>query len=176
MKEKREKKKKRNNLNYVYAFSSLREAWHFLLLALLLFVSGVILGLVYQPDFLFSQIQEFISRILEMTEEMNFLQLFLFIFQNNLKTSFLALIGGVALGIIPFLNLLANGYLIGIVSQWSVRVAGPHTLLRLFPHGIFEFPAFIIAAGFGLRIGTFIFAKNKRIALLEQMEKALVLF
>ncbi len=164
------------SLSYSYVFSSIKETKGFIFLSFLLFANAIILSFVYKPEFLLLRVQEFISRILEITEGMNFLQLFLFIFQNNLKTSFLVLIGGVALGIFPFLNLIANGYLIGIVSQWSVESSGIHILLRLLPHGIFEFPAFLIAASFGLKIGTFIFAKNKGMALLEELEKGLTVF
>tara|TARA_Y100000310_G_C20095245_1_gene540165 strand:- start:42 stop:488 length:447 start_codon:yes stop_codon:yes gene_type:complete len=105
-------------------------------------------------------IREFVKEIVEKTEGMGFVQLFWFIFQNNVVTAFFGLILGLVLGLFPIFISMINGYVIGFVANISVSVAGFSSLWKLAPHGIFELPALIISLGLGLKLGSFIFAKS----------------
>jgi stage II sporulation protein M len=49
-------------------------------------------------------------------------------------------------------------------------------LWRLLPHGIFELPALFLSAGLGLRLGTFIFRKNKLKSLKNYLFESLRVF
>jgi stage II sporulation protein M len=104
----------------------------------------------------------YLQQILEQTKDMSMLQLISFIFLNNLQASFLGLTFGLVLGIFPVLFTILNGYVLGIVASLSVSQEGIYSLLNLFPHGIFELPAVFISLGMGLKLGAFIFQKNKK--------------
>jgi len=106
-------------------------------------------------------ILEFIEKLLEQTKDMSQLELIRFIFVNNLQSSFFGLIFGVALGIFPVLATVANGYILGFVGKMSFESGGIFVLWRILPHGIFELPAIFISLGLGLKLGSFIFRKEK---------------
>ena len=106
-------------------------------------------------------ILEFIEKLLEQTKDMSQGELIKFIFVNNLQSSFFGLIFGVALGIFPVLAAVANGYVLGFVGAMSAEAEGIFVLWRILPHGIFELPAIFISLGMGLKLGSFIFRKEK---------------
>ncbi len=83
------------------------------------------------------------------------------IFLNNLIVASLSLFGGAVLGLLSVLTIIVNGYIIGFIFLSIFFVSGQtvgenlwFTSLALVPHGIFELPAFIFAAAFGLSLGT----------------------
>ncbi len=107
---------------------------------------------------------------------MSFLQLFVFILQNNLITAFFGLLLGVFLGLFPLLLTFLNGYVLGFVANLSVGIGGFSSLWRLVPHGIFELPALIISLGLGLKLGMFVFSKNPKKQLVYDLENSLRVF
>jgi stage II sporulation protein M len=72
------------------------------------------------------------------------------IFANNFEACILLFLGGATFGILTLLILSLNGIVIGSVSE---IVSKGHSALfiaaAIVPHGIFEIPAFIIAATLG---------------------------
>jgi stage II sporulation protein M len=81
------------------------------------------------------------------------------LFKNNLTASAIALFGGIILGIAPFTVSVTNGFILGFIVTSLLRLGDTSfwdSLLFLFlvPHGIIELPTFLIAAAFGLRLGT----------------------
>jgi stage II sporulation protein M len=81
-------------------------------------------------------------------------RMFLFILANNALKSFAVLAGGVLFGILPLLAAAANGYFLGLSILYASGRAGyGKALLLLLPHGIFEIPAILLAAGYGLWLG-----------------------
>ena len=74
-------------------------------------------------------------------------ELFILIFLNNVRVATIIAFGGIILGIVPFLVLLFNGIVVGIVISYTASrgVPGSKILLSIIPHGIVEIPAFIIA-------------------------------
>ena len=65
------------------------------------------------------------------------------------------LLGGLIL-ILPFLGLVVNGGLVGIVSA-LVSIEGSMSLFGFYvvgilPHGLFEIPAIILSAAIGLKV------------------------
>jgi len=116
---------------------------------------------VSPPDFLAEQILEFIEELLKKTQDMGQFELTRFIFFNNIQSSFFGMIFGVLFGIFPLIAVITNGYLLGFVASIVVSNEGVSVLWRLFPHGIFELPAIFISLGLGLKIGTFLFQKEK---------------
>jgi stage II sporulation protein M len=99
-----------------------------------------------------------------------------FIFFNNIQSSFIGMLFGIILGIFPVIAAVANGYLLGFVAETTAEEAGIFILWRIFPHGIFELPALFISLGLGLKIGTFIFKKNKLKTLAIYLLKSIKVF
>ncbi|MFA5071843.1 MAG: stage II sporulation protein M [Candidatus Pacearchaeota archaeon] len=103
-------------------------------------------------------ISDFTKRILEQTKGMSQLDLTLFIFSNNIQSSFLGVLFGFVYGIFPLISGIMNGYVLG----WALaNYGGISSIWKILPHGIFELPAIFISLGLGLKFGTFMFQKNK---------------
>lgn len=79
--------------------------------------------------------------------------LFFFIVQNNLLAACVAMIGGIAFGIIPLGIGVTNGLVLGYVASRVSENVGIFSLWRLLPHGVFELPALFLALALGMRLG-----------------------
>ncbi|MCL2549881.1 MAG: stage II sporulation protein M [Methanimicrococcus sp.] len=79
---------------------------------------------------------------------------FLYIFFNNAGVLFMLIFFGFILSILPVLIIISNGFLIGVVSEATIRQLGlPFLLTGLLPHGIIELPMILLGAGIGFRLG-----------------------
>jgi len=125
------------------------------------FVFGFIGFFFTPPEEISKQIFEYIRQLLERTGDYGVSEMVGFIFFNNLKSSFIGLFSGIFLGIFSLINAIANGYLLGFVSLFTVAENGGFFLWRLLPHGIFELPAIFVSLGLGLKLGSFVFEKEK---------------
>jgi len=80
----------------------------------------------------------------------------LFLLVNNLLASLMVMLLGVIMGVPTLLGLFSNGALLGsvvaVLASEGIPVF-PFILLGIVPHGIFELPAFILSAAFGLKVG-----------------------
>ena len=146
-----------------------RKSWSFIIesktfiyfIIALFFAFALFSFFVPPPDFLAEQILEFIEELLKKTQDMGYFELTRFIFFNNVQSSFFGMIFGVLFGIFPLIAVVSNGYLLGFVASIVTNTEGIFVLWRLFPHGVFELPAIFISLGLGLKIGTFLFQKEK---------------
>ncbi len=79
----------------------------------------------------------------------------LLIFVNNLVSSLQMLFLGVFLGLSPLFTLLANGALLGTLSNQVIEQGVPFwfLLIGIIPHGIPELAAFFLCSAMGLKIG-----------------------
>jgi len=118
-----------------------------------------LVGFAY-PVFFREEIFGFLAEMVGMLEGKSVIELIWFIFLNNLKAGFFAIVSGVVVGVFPFVIGVVNGYLIGFVSREVAMQEGIFVLWRLAPHGIFELPAIILSIGIGLKIGTILFGKD----------------
>jgi len=160
MKKNSKKKINKNNLGqYRKCFNYIKESKKYIYTAITIFSLFIIIGFIF-PVFFKEKIFTLVKDLTEKTSGMNAFELIRFIFFNNLKSAFLALILGVGFCIVPFIDAVANGYLIGFVARYSVDKSGALVLWRLLPHGIFELPAIIISIGLGLKLGTLLFRKG----------------
>lgn len=156
-------------------WSYLKEAKNYFLVVFLLFILSSLFGFLF-PVFLREYIRRFVEDLLAKTKGMGFLELLTFILQNNLYTAFMGMILGIAFGVLPLVYTFMNGYVIGYVSNAVVGEAGYRALLSLVPHGIFEIPALILSLGLGLKLGMFVWAKEKKKQLLYDLRKSLEVF
>jgi len=147
--------------NFRLSLDYIKEIKNYIWFSLILFFGVGILGYIF-PVFFEKQILEMVTELIKQTENLGGLELIRFIFINNLKSGFFAMIFGIFLGIVPFVVAVMNGYVLGFVANKIVAIEGIFVLWRLLPHGIFEIPAIMISIGLGLRLGLFLFvSKNK---------------
>ena len=129
------------------------------LIILVLFVIVVVLSYVFlmsRPDQGYQRIVELQKVLREIIpEHITGYKLFLAIFLNNLRASFVSIL----LGLIPFLFLpilgvLRNGFILGAVtvmaSLMGWKVASYVMLCYIAPHGIFELPAMLYSISMGV--------------------------
>lgn len=76
------------------------------------------------------------------------------IFTNNIRVSFLAVAGGLTLGLLTAAVLLFNGVLIGVVAGVGTAAGNGRVIVELVaPHGVLELSCIIVAGAAGLRMG-----------------------
>jgi len=76
------------------------------------------------------------------------------ILSNNLKVIFLMLAGAITFGLSTFINLIYNGFNVGLLIGSIFQTNEPLKVIAGFilPHGIFEIPAILISAVAGFKI------------------------
>lgn len=149
---------------------SFRTFWHdlknnssMLILATVLFVLGLILGMIMVEPlgaYLQSQLQQ-LRGISQQLQSGNHVELnyFLFIFFNNAIKSIFIIFLGIFFGVIPVIFLVMNGMVIGYLLHASALQGAdlPELIFKgLLPHGIIEIPAILIASAYGLKFGKLI--------------------
>jgi stage II sporulation protein M len=80
--------------------------------------------------------------------------LFFFILVHNVMASILLLASGLLVGIVPVLSVGSNGFFLGVLYRQAAEASGySKAALAVLPHGIFEIPALLFAASYGLWLG-----------------------
>ena len=147
---------------YLKSWKYLKASKDFIYFIIFLFFLIALMGFFIIPsEALTERILEFMRELLALTKGLSAIGLVKFIFLNNLKSSFIGMASGIIFGIIPMFTLIANAYLLGFVSSMAVESNSFLSLWRLLPHGIFELPALFISLALGLKLGSFIFQKDK---------------
>lgn len=150
------------------------DSWRYILAAVTLFLASAFVGLSFPA--LFSSFDDLLRDLVLQTEGMNWLQLFLFIFKNNLLSALFALFLGFFFGIVPLFNALLNGAVLGYVVARTIPLTGLAGLWRLLPHGIFELPAIFIAIGLGIKFGAALLTFSPRTILRKRFSDSLGVF
>ena len=177
---KRKKKTRRKSFfteNYRESLNYIRDSRNFIYSVIIIFLFFSLIGFfIPAPPLLEEKILEFIEELLRKTEGMSQGELIRFIFLNNIQSSFTGMPFGIILGVFPLIATLTNGYVLGFVAAKSAENGGIFVLWRILPHGIFELPALFISLGLGVKLGTFIFKKNKFETLTTYMIKSIKVF
>ncbi|MFS0557941.1 stage II sporulation protein M [Brevibacillus sp. 179-C9.3 HS] len=142
----------------------LRNLWldnrKFFFAACLLFFGGALIGYIQAPivegmvGSLMGQLKELAERIKE--NGGGPLAMFWMIFSNNVLSALMMMALGIFFAFFPIIGMLANGVLLGfIISKSSAVGVSPWLIFSagILPHGIFELPAILFAAGVGIRLG-----------------------
>jgi stage II sporulation protein M len=83
--------------------------------------------------------------------------LFFNILLQNVMATIFVLISGVIVGIIPALAIGSNGFGLGVLYRQAAEVSGYwKAVLKVLPYGVFEIPALLIAASYGLWLGVMV--------------------
>jgi len=138
--------------NYSRSWKFLKQIKNYVYISIALFFVFAIFGFIF-PVFFKDEILSFVKNITAQISNYNLPELISFIFLNNLKASFFAMLLGVIFGFFPVITAIINGYLVGFVAKYAVSEGGLFVLWKLLPHGIFELPAVLISIGMGLRLG-----------------------
>ena len=84
------------------------------------------------------------------------------IFKNNVEVALIGMFLGIIFGIVPFLSLALNFFILGFLTGIFAfsHEGGQLPSLALFlvavlPHGIIEIPTLVVAAAFGMNLGWF---------------------
>ena len=76
------------------------------------------------------------------------------VFTNNIQVSFLAVAGGMALGLVTALVLVLNGTLFGAVAGLATEAGNGRIFFELVTaHGVLELSCIVVAGAAGLRLG-----------------------
>lgn len=161
--------------NYSLCKKFLEESRTQIKIALGIFLITFLIGFIF-PIFFNEEIKLFVEEMLESFKSMGTTELILFIFLNNLKASFFAMVLGIGLAIFPVITAIINGYLLGFISRVAVKSEGISVLWRIIPHGIFELPAILFSIGIGIKIGTDILKKTNKKNIKENFKEALRFF
>lgn len=133
-----------------------------LLLATVFFLSSAVfsyLVLIREPE-LFAAVEEASFPFLKEMAELVFggppIRGSLILFLHNLTSSLQVIVFGLFLGIPALFSVIANGALVGAAAAGLAQQGFPPLLFFLsgiLPHGMFEIPAFLLSAAFGLKLG-----------------------
>lgn len=154
-----------------------------LVIAVVLFVIGIIIGTVTPADARVARdltlgLKELSGILIPFSPLTAFI-----IFVKNVLAMLLSFMFSPILCFVPIFSLMLNGWLLGFVSELAIEQESlGYVLVGVLPHGIFELPALIIAQAAALGAGTAItlavFQKKRRATLvtkLSQYVKYLVL-
>jgi len=156
------------------ALGYLRESRNYVYTIVLTFICGGLLGFIFSGEFGF--LDEILKGLLEQIEGLSTTGIVLFILQNNLKSAFYGLALGVFLGVFPVVTSLFNGLVLGYVMKGVWLDSGLADFWRILPHGVFELPAVFISLALGLKLGMFIFSKNKSFEFMERAKNSMIIF
>ena len=100
-----------------------------------------------------------------------------FIIIKNTWTTYLWMRLGTLYGFLPYCASFFNGTVIGAFVKWTSHSVGNyHAVWQMLPHGIFEVPAFILAFGMGVQIGSVRFSGQRGAPVREAVKKANLVF
>jgi len=161
--------------NYSLCWKFLNESRWYIVFSVGIFALMFLIGLIF-PYFFREEIFTFIANMSGIIEGKSLIELIRFIFLNNIKASFIAIVSGITFGFFPLVVGITNGYLLGFVARAVATQEGIFVLWKLFPHGVFELPAIIISIGIGIKIGADLFRKDVKKKLKYNFKEGLRFF
>jgi stage II sporulation protein M len=159
---------------YTQSLRDLNDAGNALLVAAIIFISGILIGL-NNP----SWGDDLISAMKGMARQISgkgTILIIAAIFLRNSVSAAISVITGPLLGIVPILGAVTNGLLLGAVLSHLSGAERANVMLLLVPHGVFELPAISIAWGLGIWQGTWYLDRGRRQMFRERRRKALRCF
>ena len=125
----------------------------YLLVLTLIFVAAFLAGML-TPSSVREELTKAFQGFAENYRGLEGGKLFFTILLHNVVATIFLLISGVIIGIIPTFAIGANGFVLGVVYRQTAEVMGySKAALKVLPHGVFELPALLIAASYGLWLG-----------------------
>ena len=124
------------------------------LLALGVLFAATFLGGMFAPPSVRQQVTDALQVVGEQYRDLAGGTLFFYILIHNVMASLLLLASGLLYGIVPVLAVGSNGFVLGVLYSQEALVAGySKAAMKVVPHGIFEIPALLFTASYGLWLG-----------------------
>ncbi|MCR3883132.1 stage II sporulation protein M [Methanotrichaceae archaeon M04Ac] len=143
-------------MNWKEDVTYIRSIRPYILLSVFLFLAAAILGFVisiFQPDLASAYVGD-VAEKLRWILELSPAKMMVAIFANNLLASSMALLLGVGFGIVPFIVVVVNGLVVGLVVHQAVLAGGAaFVIVAILPHGIIELPTVLVCIAVGFRLG-----------------------
>jgi stage II sporulation protein M len=128
----------------------------YILLLTLIFAASFLVGTV-APSSIRRQMTEMFQLVVGSYRGLAGGMLFFNILVQNVMASIFVLISGVVVGIIPAFAIGSNGFGLGVLYRQAAEVSGySKAALKVLPYGVFEIPALLIAASYGLWLGVMV--------------------
>jgi stage II sporulation protein M len=125
----------------------------YILILALIFVASFLVGILAASSTR-QQMTELFQNVVDNYRGLAGGKLFFTILLRNVVATIFVLVSGVLVGIIPTFAIGANGFVLGVVYRQAAEVVGySKAALKVLPHGVFELPALLITASYGLWLG-----------------------
>ena len=130
------------------AVETIFEAKYCILFAVLLYCCSTLAGWVYADNFSF--LEEHIKRLAAQFAGKDAITFIFKIFIHNLIATYVAMCVVVIFGILPLIIAVFNGLVLGWIIAKTPGMSWANFSIWLIPHGIFEWPAMLLAWGIGI--------------------------
>jgi stage II sporulation protein M len=128
----------------------------YLLILALVFAASFLAGTVV-PSPIRRQMTELFQAMAGDYRELSGGMLFFNILAQNVTATLFVVIFGVIVGIIPAFVVGSNGFGLGVMYRQATEVSGfSKAALTVLPYGVFEIPALLVAASYGLWLGVMV--------------------
>ena len=133
----------------------------YLLILALVFAASFLAG-TFVPSPIRRQMTEMFQAMAGDYRELSGGMLFFNILAQNVTATLFVVIFGVIVGIIPTFVVGSNGFGLGVMYRQASEVSGfSKAALTVLPYGVFEIPALLIAASYGLWLGVMIVRRKR---------------
>jgi len=143
-------------LNWKEDVAYLRTIRPYILVSVCLFLATAILGFfvsLRRPELAAAYVGD-VAEKLQWILDLSPPKMMMAIFLNNLFASTMAMLLGVGFGIVPFIVVVMNGLVVGLVVHQAISVGGlAFVIVAILPHGIIELPTVLVCIGVGFRLG-----------------------
>jgi len=128
----------------------------YLLILALVFAASFLAG-TFVPSPIRRQMTEMFQAMAGDYRELSGGMLFFNILAQNVTATLFVVIFGVIVGIIPAFVVGSNGFGLGVMYRQASEVSGfSKAALTVLPYGVFEIPALLVAASYGLWLGVMV--------------------
>jgi stage II sporulation protein M len=128
----------------------------YLLILALVFVASFLAG-IFVPSPIGRQLTEMFHAMVGGYRELSGGMLFFNILVQNVMATMFVVIFGVIVGIIPTFAVGSNAFGLGVLCRQASEASGySKAALTVLPYGVFEIPALLIAASYGLWLGVMV--------------------
>ena len=128
----------------------------YLLILALVFAASFLAG-TFVPSPIRRQMTEMFQAMAGDYRELSGGMLFFNILAQNVTATLFVVIFGVIVGIIPTFVVGSNGFGLGVMYRQASEVSGfSKAAITVLPYGVFEIPALLVAASYGLWLGVMV--------------------
>ncbi len=128
----------------------------YVLILTLIFAASFLAGTV-APSSIRQQMTEVFRVVVDNYRGLAGGTLFFNILVQNVMATIFVIISGVVVGIIPTFAISSNGFGLGVLYRQASDLSGySKAAFKILPYGVFEIPALLIAASYGLWLGVMV--------------------